>query len=302
MELAPIIVFAYNRPDHYRQTLDALSKNYLADQSILYLYCDGAKEDASDDTLMRVADVRAVAYAQHWAKETYVVESNVNKGLADSIIGGVSEIVKKYGCVIVLEDDMITSPGFLQYMNDALKMYKDDARVMHITGYMYPHKWPLPETFFYEVPHCWSWATWDRAWKYFSNDIDELYIYWSKDWSTFNKYGGTDLQNQLTSNYNRTLRTWFVKWHAVVLRNNGLTLYPNCSLISNIGLDGSGDNCGVTNHFDIADRADKVCVHRIPIEENRFAAYCIKIAESGHWYSKRYRKQWFNKIRKILHI
>jgi len=295
MTLAPIIVFGYNRPDHYQKTLEALSLNRLADQSVLYLYCDGAREGASKDVLNRIAQVRTIAHNQHWAKETHVIESDKNKGLADSIIGGVTEIVNQYGRVIVLEDDMVTSPGFLQYMNDALEMYKDDKRVMHITGYMYPHKWPLPETFFYEVPHCWSWATWDRAWKYYSNDTQMLYEHWQSDWNKFDKFGGDVLSRQLIGNYMGTIKTWFVKWHATVLMNNGLSLYPGRSLVSNIGFGGDATNCVETNIFDV-EPAKQIVVNRRPIKESKIAAQIIYSVYQGRWYNKRRRKALINKI------
>lgn len=305
MTLSPIIVFAYNRPDHLSATLDALSKNELADQSVLYIFTDGPKEGASEECLQRIAAVREIAHLQNWAKETFVVETESNKGLATSIITGVTEVVNRYGRVIVLEDDMVTSPGFLRYMNDALEMYKDDEKVMHITGYMFPvkHQDKLPETFFYEVPQCWSWATWDRAWKYFSDDIDELFEYWSKDWKRFNHWGDHTLEQQLTANYNRTLRTWFVKWHAMVLRMDGLTLWPRQSLVHNIGFDGSGENCGTYNRQETKMLAPSIQVDRItPIRENKRAARYIKVYQSGHWYSKRYRVRLLNRIKKLFRL
>lgn len=300
--LAPIIVFAYNRPWHVEQTLTALSKNVYADESVLYIYCDGPKSDASDEQKAKIAEVRQVVRKQQWCKEVHVVEFNENKGLARSIVGGVTQIVNQYGRVIVLEDDMITSPGFLQYMNKALDLYEHDDRVMHITGFMFPMKRQLLETFFYEVPHCWSWATWKRAWQFFSDDTSELYTYWSTRWKQFNKWGGTSLQQQLEDNYRGTLRTWFVKWHATVLRMDGLTLYPGISLVKNVGFDGSGDNCGVTTKYDVENMPDSIDVRRIPIKENRRMAKRIKIFQSGHWYSKGHRRALVNRVKKLLRI
>lgn len=305
MALAPIIVFGYNRPWHLEQTLEALSRNELANLSDLFIFCDGPKPDASAEQLQQIGQTRMIAHKKIWCKSVSVIESDVNRGLATSIITGVTEIVQRFGTVIVLEDDMITSPGFLRYMNDALRTYKDDPKVMHITGYMFPvkHQDRLPETFFYEVPQCWSWATWDRAWQYFSDDIDALYDYWSNDWKRFNHWGDHSLQDQLEANHNRTLRTWFVKWHAMVLKMDGLTLWPHKSLVHNIGFDGSGENCSTYNRQETPDLADFVRVERIsPIREHRQAARAIRIFQSGHWYSKRYRVRLLNRIKKILHL
>ena len=299
--LAPIVVFSYNRPDHLRQTLDALSKNELASESELFIYCDGAKDNASDEQGRQIVENRNVAQSITGFHKVHVVERNRNFGLADNISGAVTEIVNKYGKIITLEDDVITSSGFLRYMNDALDLYEADEQVMHVSGYMYPHKQKLPETFFYEVPYPGGgWATWKRAWVHFSNDINGLYAYWSPRWKEFNKYGGDYLQKQLEANKNGSMYTWFIKWHAVLLRMGGLTLYPHTSLTNNIGFDNSGTNCGAMNKFDIAHPADYIKVKRIKIKENKRAAKIIYHFYSGHWYSKRYRKKWIAKVKTLL--
>lgn len=298
--LAPIVLFCYNRPWHVEQTLIALSRNKLADKSILYIYCDGPKDNATDEQINNIKLTREAVRKEKWCKEVYIIEAEKNKGLADSIISGVTEIVNKYGKIIVLEDDMLTSPYFLDYMNDALEKYKEEERVMHITGFMFPINKSIPETFFYQVPHCWSWGTWRRSWKYFSNNINELYSYWSKDWKKFNKWGWTDLQDQLESNYKGNLYTWFIKWHAVVLRMNGLSLYPGHSLVRNIGHDGTGENCSKTNKYDVDVLSRKIILDNILIKENKRVAKYIKVWNSGHWYSKRYRVRFINRIKNIF--
>ena len=210
--LAPIVIFSYDRPSHLKKTLMALSENDLANESSLFIFCDGAKEDALPETIARIDENRRIAHSAKGFKELLVIERDHNYGLADNIIGAVTEIVNKYGRIITLEDDIITSHGFLRYMNDALDLYEKDSKVMHVSGYTYPHKKKLPETFFYEVPYPGGgWATWKRAWDYFSNDIDELYSYWSPRWKEFNKFGGDYLQKQLEANKNGSMYTWFIK-------------------------------------------------------------------------------------------
>lgn len=299
---APIIVFSYNRPEHLKKTLEALARNDLAKESVLYIYCDGAKDNASDEQKDSVNQNRQVAHAAGGFKEIVIIERENNFGLANNIIGAVTETVNKYGRVITLEDDVITSKGFLRYMNDALDIYEFDEKVMHVSAYMYPHKKKLPDTFFYEVPYPGGgWATWKRAWDHFSNDIDELYAYWSPRWKEFNKYGGNYLQKQLEANKKGTLYTWFIKWHGVLLREGGLTLYPGVSLTNNIGFDGTGANCSAMSKFDILDPADYIPVKRIPIKENKRAAKVIYHFYSGYWFSKRYRKQWASRIKRLFH-
>lgn len=299
--LAPIVVFSYNRPDHLSRTLAALTRNELAADSSLFIFCDGAKEDASPETLSQVVENRKVARSAKGFKEIHVVEREYNYGLANNIIGAVTEIVNMFGRIITLEDDVITSRGFLRFMNDALDTYADDEQVMHISSYMYPHKQKLPDTFFYEVPYPGGgWATWKRAWDCFSNDIEELYKYWSPRWKEFNRYGGNVLQKQLEANYQGTMYTWFIKWHAVVLQKGGLTLYPHTSLTNNIGFDSSGSNCGTMTKFDILHPAEYVPVKRSKIKENKKAARIIYHFYSGHWYSKRYRNQWKERIKRFF--
>lgn len=299
---APIIVFSYNRPDHLKKTLDALAQNDLAKDSVLYIYCDGAKDNASDEQKESVDQNRRVAHATEGFKDVVVIERENNFGLANNIIGAVTEIVNNYGRVITLEDDVITSRGFLRFMNEALDLYESDEKVMHVSAYMYPHKKKLPDTFFFEVPYPGGgWATWKKAWDHFSNDIDELYAYWSLRWKEFNKYGGNYLQKQLEANKNGTLYTWFIKWHGVLLKEGGLTLYPGVSLTNNIGFDGTGANCSAMSKFDILNPADYIPVKRIPIKENKRAAKVIYHFYSGYWFSKRYRRQWVSRIKQLFH-
>lgn len=300
--LSPIIVFAYNRPNHLRNTLEALSKNDFADQSVLTVFCDGPKKGASDEQLSAIKEVRRVAHEKQWCKSVTVIESERNKGLADSIITGVTNVVEEHGRVIVLEDDIITSRGFLKYMNDALDMYESDERVMHVSGYMYPHKGKLSDTFFCALPLCWGWATWKRAWKFFEDDAQKWVDYYEKNglWSQFNVFGGDILQKQLKDNAKGVIRTWFVKWHSSVLSHNGLALFPGVSLVDNIGMDGTGEHCSQSGSFSNGDLAEYIQVKRIPLKEDRKGRDAIRLFYQGHWYSKRNRRKLINAIRGLF--
>ena len=298
--LAPIIIFAYNRPGHLKRTLEALAKNDLAKESVLYIYCDGSKVDATEAQRQKVAENREVAHCATGFKEVCVVERENNVGLKDNIIGAVTEIVNQYGRVITLEDDVVTSVGFLKYMNDALTLYADEEKVMHISGYMYPHKSRLPETFFYPVPYPGGgWATWQRAWKQYNDNARDLYDYWQNKWDVFDVYGGDYLSKQLKRNYEGTLRTWFVKWYAVMRKQNALTLYPGHSLTNNIGFDSQATNCYTTTKFDVVPR-DYVKVERTALSVNRKASRLIYDFYQGHWYNKRRRKALVKRIKEVV--
>lgn len=300
MKVAPIVIFSYDRPTHLQQTLDALAKNELADQSDLYIYCDGAKDSAPKEQLERINENRMVAHAANGFKSVKVVEREKNIGLKANIVGAVTEIVNKYGRIITLEDDIVTSKGFLRFMNEALEMYKDDDQVMHISGYMWPHRWPLPDTFIYQVPYPGGgWATWKRAWQYYDDDAAKLYHKWENRWDEFNKFGGDYLSKQLVANYEGRMNTWFIKWHAVLLERGGLTLYPGNSLTNNIGFDELASNCYTTNKFDVVP-VESVAVKRIPIQESKLAAHEIYAFYQGRWYNKRRRTEIINNIKNIL--
>jgi hypothetical protein len=289
-ELAPIILFTYNRPYHTQRTLDALMQNELADESILYLYCDGPKEDATDEQKQKIAEVRHIIREKRWCKEVQVIEFPKNKGLANSIINGVTEVIEKHGKVIVLEDDIITSKGFLKYMNDALRIHEKNVKVMHISAYMYPHSEKLPDTFFFNVPYPGGgWATWKRAWNYFNPDARRLYNYFEerKLWNTFNKFGGKYLQKQLQANMEGSLKTWFIKWHATLIIQNGFTLYPSCSLTNNIGFDEEGTHCTPMTKFDIHNLAASIPVEDIPLIESKKAKRIIIRFYQGRFYPVR---------------
>lgn len=302
-ELAPVVIFCYDRPDHLRQTLDALSKNELSEQSNLFIYCDGAKGDAPEEQINRIFKTRETAKAASGFKSLVVVEREQNVGLAANIVGAVTEIVNKYGRIITLEDDIVTSCGFLRYMNDALETYKDEEKVMHISAYMWPHRYLLPSTFFYPVPYPGGgWATWARAWKYYSDDAKELYDYWHSRWDKFDVFGGNYLSKQLIANYEGTLKTWFIKWHAVMLKMNAMTLFPGMSLTNNIGFDNLASNCYETTKFDIDRPAEHISVRKKRVRPNKLAAREIYAFYQGRWYNRRRRKAMLAKVVRLFGV
>jgi FkbM family methyltransferase len=273
-QLAPIVLFVYNRPWHTQQTLDALAKNTLALDSELIVFCDGPKEGLIASSLELIEKTREIVKGESRFHSVQVVESKENKGLADSIIGGVTEVVNQYGKIIVLEDDLITSPGFLQYMNDALWLYENESKVMHVSGYMFPVKKALPETFFIKPTSCWGWGTWKRAWDYFEKDVEvqiktlEKRQAWKE--FTFN-YSFMSYKDQLVLNKIGKINTWAIFWHASVFLKKGLSLHPSQSLVQNIGFDGTGVNCEVNNNspYIWGHLAESVKVsNRIKLEEN----------------------------------
>ncbi len=247
-DLAPVVLFVYNRPFHTMQTLAALENNTFADQSILFVFSDGPKVDASEDDLNKIIEVRKLIKSKMWCKEVHLIERDSNLGLAVNIIQGVTEVVNKYGKVIVLEDDIVTSSYFLKYMNATLIEYEKLEKVMHITGHSFPLLNIKEDTYFLKYVSPWGWGTWRDRWMKFENNSKELLrkLHIMKDFSLedYNSRYGNAFYEQLLANIDGKLNTWAVKWHTSIYLNNGLCLFPRNSLVRNIGFDNSGENCG----------------------------------------------------------
>jgi hypothetical protein len=296
---SPIVLFVYNRPYHTKKTLEALKHNILAKESELFIFADGPKKNKED---LEIKQVREIINNVSGFKKVYVKESPINLGLAQSIVGGVTEILNRYKSIIVLEDDIITSPFFLNYMNEALEMYKEDIEVMHVSGYFFKIKEKLPQTFFYNQTTCWGWGTWSRAWINLSMDPNYLLSEIKKNRHgehRFNIDGSNDsFIKQLQMNISGELRTWAIKWQASVFIKNGLCLHPRYSYTTNIGLDGSGQNCGKTKKFDIPIVSNYSEIKRIPLVESKEARQAVINYNKRYFYINKCRSF----IKKIINL
>ena len=250
MKLAPIVLFVYNRPWHTHQTVEALQKNELANESELFIYSDAPK---NEETQSKVKEVRDYIKTVDGFKKVTIIEREKNWGLANSIIDGVTKIVNEYGKVIVLEDDLVTSPYFLKFMNEALEFYKDELKVWHVSGWNYPIKTDgLGDVFLWRLMNCWGWATWKNRWQYFEKDTDRTISEFSKDEiKRFNINGAEDFFGQVTANYKKKINTWAIFWYATIFKKDGLCLNPTQTFVENIGHDGSGVHCGETKIYSI---------------------------------------------------
>ncbi len=270
MNLAPIVLFVYNRPWHTLQTLESLMRNELADSSQLFIYSDGPKGGSLEDA-QKVEEVRKILRSQQWCKEVHVVESKVNKGLASSIIAGISEIINQYGTIIVLEDDMVSSQYFLQFMNDALGAYENNDSIISITGYIYPIE-NLPKLFFLKGADCWGWATWKRGWALFEQDGKQLLQQLKNNdlTYTFDLNGSYPYTQMLENQTIKKNDSWAIRWHASAFLSNKLTLFPGRSLIRNIGLDSSGTHCGNSIELGTEPSTIQLKLEWIDVEHNNY--------------------------------
>lgn len=241
---APVALFVYNRPDHARLTIDALRANHFAGDTPLYIFSDAAADEASIEAVRQVREL--IASIAGFASVT-IVRRELNFGLANSIINGVGMLCNSYGRVIVLEDDLITSPYFLQYMNDALRIYEGDETVASVSAYMYPVKGTrsIGDAVFLEFPMSWGWATWRRAWALFDTDGRRLLEQLKSRGllASFNRVGPGSFVRMLQAQINGRNNSWFIRWHASLYLAGRRSLAPTRSLINNIGLDGTGVHC-----------------------------------------------------------
>lgn len=239
---APIVLFTFSRPEHTKRTIESLAENSIANESQLIVYSDAPK---SESDVPLVSEVRKVLRSIEGFNSITLIERQKNFGLARNIIEGVGEVCDKFGKAIVLEDDIVTSPFFLKFMNDALEVYENNQDVWHISGWNYPiDPKGIGDAFFWRVMNCWGWATWQDRWKHFRKDAQYLINNWSKDriWR-FNLNGTIDFWSQITDNQQGLIDTWAVFWYATIFEHHGLCLNPTTSLVRNIGHDGSGSNC-----------------------------------------------------------
>jgi hypothetical protein len=258
MDFAPIVLFVYNRPWHTRQTLEALSMNELAKESDLFIFSDGPRENATCEDLKMIDEVRSIALEKKWCKNSKLIASDRNKGIETSTIEGVTRVVNEFGKVIVLEDDLITAPYFLRYMNDGLEVYSDNKNVYSVNGYMFPIQGERLDSVLLPFTSSWGWGTWKDRWEKFEQEISQKECLLNNHLlaSRFNMgdYKYTDIL---------PLNTWDIRWYYSVFLRNGLGLFPTLSLVKNIGFDGSG-----THYTQKLEVTQYLTLSRIQIKEH----------------------------------
>ena len=292
MSYAPILLFVYNRPEHTRRCIESLLKNSLASESNLFIYADGAKDSTQQEA---VNEVRNYIRSIQGFKQITLMERSENWGLARNIINGVTTQVNRYGKVIVLEDDLVVAPYFLQFMNDALEVYKNEPRVGHIQACDFTQDASLPATFLIKWTGSWGWATWDRAWKHFNPNGNELLQELEERKLThvfdFNgKYGFTRMLRRQIEGKNNS---WAIRWNASLFLKDILSLNVGRSLVQNEGFDGSGTNCGGGGLYASHLYLQPLPITKIsPIEENKEArqAFIRYYARTNSFWTKAIRR------------
>jgi len=266
---APIALFVYRRPDHLQATIDALRRNPEASQSELHVFSDAPR---NEEAAGGVEAVRRMLCELGGFRSVNVVHREQNYGLAANITQGVTDVLGGHDRVIVIEDDIVASPFFLRFMNEALTTYRDEPRVGSISGYCYPLDRAVGATFFIRGADCWGWATWRDRWKVFNPDgpalLSELRrrkLTHAFDFDGTMRFTGM-LEDQIAGRND----SWAVRWHAACFLKDLLILYPGRPLAQNIGQDGTGThNMSADDAYDVLLSSTPVKVGGVPIVESK---------------------------------
>lgn len=245
---APVAIFAHRRPEHLNRLINSLHANEPFARSPVFIFCDGPR---SESERLGVEQTRAVA-RDTLGSRAEIIESAANKGLARSIIDGVTQITEHFGRVIVLEDDLVLHPGCLSFLNAALERYEHEPRVYHVNAYRYPLP-PSPAPAFSRLSSSWGWATWRRAWQDFEPDAAELSRRLVRQGlvRAFDFQGTFPYHRMLENQVLGKVDSWAIRWYASILLKGGLAVVPNAAQASNHGFDNSGVHCGTTSKFDV---------------------------------------------------
>jgi hypothetical protein len=233
---APVIIFCYNRPDCLKSTIEHLARNHSSSSTQLYVFSDGAATSADEPN---VNMVRNYLKSVSGFEEVTVVEASCNIGLAKSIIDGVSMVLQKHSKVIVLEDDLLTSENFLNFMNESLDFYEQNDRVFSISGYTVPITFPdywVYDNYFTHRASSWGWATWRNRWSPIDWEVAD-YKNFASNVSARKKFNlmGSDLSQMLDRQMSGKINSWAIRWCYHQFKCNTYTVFPCISKVENIG-------------------------------------------------------------------
>mgnify|MGYP006139742483 CR=1 FL=1 len=295
MNLSPIAFFAYNRPIHTKKTLKYLKENKLAKKSLIYIFLDAPKDKKSKN---KVIEVRKVINNANGFKKKIIILRKKNFGLANNFIKGIDYVVKKHGKIIVLEDDNLTSPFFLNYMNEALNLYSKNSKVASISAYSYPIDNKKKNYYFLRLADSWGWATWKRSWNLYEKNGNKLMkeIEKKNQSKEFNFENSYDFMRILRNYCLKLNNSWSIRWYASMYLKNKLTLFPPKSFIENIGMDSSGVHADNTKDYKSKLIKKYIKPQKILVKESKYHFEKMKI-----FFNKIDKKNnLFNRIKKKI--
>ena len=251
--LAAIAIFAFNRPRHLERCLASLRCNPEASDSTAYFFLDGPRR-WGDEPL--VSQVRRVALTCGIFRRVVIMERGVNWGLSRNVIDGISRVLEEHPTVIVVEDDLLVSPAFLGYMNDALERYRTSPSVFSVSGYIYPRSLlgSLPDyaydAFFVPRHMCWGWGTWRDRWERADWEIvDYRTVSQDRSWRRSFEQVGIDLPEMLAQYKDGDIDSWAIRWTYTHFVNHAVCLVPVHSFVNNTGVDGTGSHMAASRRY-----------------------------------------------------
>lgn len=252
---APVILFVYCRLEHTKKTLEALEKNELVEETDLFIYSDNAKNEDIQERVDAVRNYIDEYEKRSSFKNVIIIKADKNKGLANSIIDGVNDIINKYEKAIIVEDDLITSTDFLKYMNGALDFYENNLQIGSISAYTYKVeslKGYSKDVYITNKGDCWGWGTWKDRWNNVDWDVSDYSVF-LKDRNKRKQFDELErgLTHMLDMQMAGKLDSWAIRWVYSLFTRGLRTVYPTCSKAANIGVDGSGTHCKVSRKMDI---------------------------------------------------
>jgi hypothetical protein len=292
---APVIVFAYNRKEHLEKTLAALEANQGARETDLFVYIDAPREsdrdvDKNREVFEFIKGFRERVREDKAFNSITVVPAIRHKGLANSVIGGVTEVINRYGRVIVVEDDIVTSPYFLKFMNEALDYYDSAKKVWSISGYTLP----LPALEDYSGDG----ATWKDRWA--KNDWEvKSFKSFDRDYKKRRRFnrGGRDLSFQLDRQMLGWIDSWAIRWGYNEYVNDCVTIYPTKSYVDNRGFDGTGTHFGQSSsNYDTSIRGGETFTLTLPAVDKKLAR------QFQDRYSENHLPAWIKEVAYCLGI
>jgi hypothetical protein len=266
---APIALFIYKRPTHTRRMIEHLQRCAGFDESPVYVFADGPRHPRDIPDIRETRSVARRLLGDH----AVFAERDANMGVDRSIISGVTELCERHGSVVVVEDDLIMSPYFLEFLNTGLRRYESEPRVMQVCAYMFdvPALLDSGDAIFLPMTSSWGWATWKRAWDLY----DPAAVGWAKRLSDkrerrrFDLDGNFDYTRMLSRQMRKAVPAWDIRWYYSMFVRDGVAVYPPHTLVLNGGFDGTGTHSRLSRP-----------VRQAKLEEQVAFGFPTRVAES----------------------
>jgi hypothetical protein len=249
--LTPVAFIIFNRPTATRQVFDAIRQ--VRPQQ-LFVIADAPRADCPDD-VVRCAATRAIIDEVDWDCEVFKNYADRNLGCGLRPASGLDWVFKHVETAIVLEDDCLPDPSFFPYCTELLDRYRDDSRIVHISGnnFQFGQQRGNYSYFYSRYTHHWGWATWRRAWHNFDYDLTKWPDLQATDWlvSLLDTPAAVSYWRQIFDEVYRgdKLHIWDYQWTFACWLSGGLSILPPVDLISNIGFTAEGTHTVRQNQF-----------------------------------------------------